>query len=589
MIPKNPKKKKSKKQSRTHKRSKSRDDTRSSLIPKNKQRPKEKLPKDEAGSHSLIKFSDDSPSSSSKAKAKFKTGSSRRHSMIFRSRETVDAKKPQAVARRNQLRRSTTPESIACHGSDMNVTKRARSISSVGERNCNSIKRMSPSKHSSSLPNNSSRPSLAEERPPNQIGNSLLTWGKGFRINIGSKEYSTVDHPAHELIGQNSLRPWYSEYFANNPHENYYGIDARIGPIIVSVRRPDGDDSSFKVLVRTKKQDLFKEMDKLSMKRSTQSVIMGKKVSIYDLLHRVGKIFANVTKGLKQSKSPQVRDALVNFEKKLSVVGYKFGVLFCKDGQSTEEEMFGNRHGSEEFDRFLNFLGEKIPLKGWPHYRAGLDVSDDVSTGEYSIYRKWGEYEVMFHVSTLLPYNPLDIQQVGRKRHLGNDIAVIIFKDGKRPFNPSSITSEFNHVFAIVSEDKRRRRKSGSRKNSVKRRRKKKANHANDLKKKAHHQNHKNKEKNKDKNNKEKDSDKDGDKEEDTLRYRFAISRKVGVPDFGPLFSQKGYRSDDRFRDFLFHKLINAERASYKSPAFAQKISRVRNELLRDLINDYCK
>ena len=26
------------------------------------------------------------------------------------------------------------------------------------------------------------------------------------------------------------------------------------------------------------------------------------------------------------------------------------------------------------FDRFLNVLGDRVPLKGWPHYRAGLDV-----------------------------------------------------------------------------------------------------------------------------------------------------------------------------------------------------------------------
>lgn len=55
-----------------------------------------------------------------------------------------------------------------------------------------------------------------------------------------------------------------------------------------------------------------------------------------------------------------------------------------------------------------------------------------------------------FHVSTLIPFNPRDPQQVERKRHLGNDVVVILFKEGNAPFNPSSITSHFNHVFIVV-------------------------------------------------------------------------------------------------------------------------------------------
>lgn len=34
----------------------------------------------------------------------------------------------------------------------------------------------------------------------------------------------------------------------------------------------------------------------------------------------------------------------------------------------------------------------------------------------------------MFHVSTLLPYTVGDLQQLQRKRHIGNDIVAIIFQ-----------------------------------------------------------------------------------------------------------------------------------------------------------------
>lgn len=30
--------------------------------------------------------------------------------------------------------------------------------------------------------------------------------------------------------------------------------------------------------------------------------------------------------------------------------------------------------GSQAWEEFLDFLGERIPLQGWKNYRAGLDV-----------------------------------------------------------------------------------------------------------------------------------------------------------------------------------------------------------------------
>jgi len=51
----------------------------------------------------------------------------------------------------------------------------------------------------------------------------------------------------------------------------------------------------------------------------------------------------------------------------------------------------------------------------------------------------------MFHVSTLLPFFPDDPQQVERKRHLGNDVVLIIFREEpNEPFSPLTIRSQFN-------------------------------------------------------------------------------------------------------------------------------------------------
>lgn len=75
-------------------------------------------------------------------------------------------------------------------------------------------------------------------------------------------------------------------------------------------------------------------------------------------------------------------------------------------------------------------------------------------TGKYSIYTLYEGHEIMFHVSTLLPYSRDNRQQVERKRHIGNDIVNIVFVDmddsveckGHSIFNPSSIKSQFTRI-----------------------------------------------------------------------------------------------------------------------------------------------
>lgn len=78
-------------------------------------------------------------------------------------------------------------------------------------------------------------------------------------------------------------------------------------------------------------------------------------------------------------------------------------------------------------------LGEKIQLKSWERYRGGLDVkgmhnknqkreekvfssftlSAGDMTGKYSVYTLYEGHEIMFHVSTLLPFSRDNKQQVG--------------------------------------------------------------------------------------------------------------------------------------------------------------------------------
>jgi len=139
----------------------------------------------------------------------------------------------------------------------------------------------------------------------------------------------------------------------------------------------------------------------------------------------------------------------------------------------------------------------------------------------------------MFHVSTLLTYQKFDAQQVERKRHLGNDIIVIIFQDqNSTPYSPDTIHSFYNQVYFVVRKEL--------------------------IGNKTH--------------------------------YKLGVASKGGVPAYSPSLSEIGiYEKCSGFREFLLTKLINAERASYRAPVFQDKISQARKVLLKSVIDDFLK
>lgn len=131
-------------------------------------------------------------------------------------------------------------------------------------------------------------------------------------------------------------------------------------------------------------------------------------------------------------------------EERQHVLSYKFGALYVRDGQTVEEDMFGNVDGSAGFNAFMESLGERVQLEGWQKYRAGLDVSGRNTTGTHSIYTKLNDFEIMFHVSTMLPHRSFDVQQLERKRHIGNDICMIVYRENcTTPWRPNTVESEF--------------------------------------------------------------------------------------------------------------------------------------------------
>ncbi|XP_043538598.1 signal-induced proliferation-associated 1-like protein 2 isoform X1 [Chiloscyllium plagiosum] len=337
----------------------------------------------------------------------------------------------------------------------------------------------------------------------------------------------------HADLGAN----YYRKYFSGKEHQNFFGTDETLGPVAVSLRREDKDKDAgsssqyyYRIIVRTTelrtlRASILEESFPSSVRHGTQRGISPKKLLEY------------VVPGLNvqclrlASSSPKVPEMLLKLDEQGLSFQRKVGIMYCKAGQSTEEEMYNNETAGPAFDEFLDLLGQRVKLKGFEKYRAQLDNKTD-STGTHSLYTTYQEYEIMFHVSTMLPYTANNSQQLLRKRHIGNDIVTIVFQEPRAgPFTPKTIRSHFQHVFLVVQ---------------------------------VHNPC------------------------TEEVSYSVAVTRSKDIPEFGPFF-QKGvtFPKSANFRDFLLAKVVNAENAAEKSEKFHAMATRTRQEYLKDLADNY--
>uniref|UniRef100_A0A3Q1JYG7 Signal induced proliferation associated 1 like 2 n=1 Tax=Anabas testudineus TaxID=64144 RepID=A0A3Q1JYG7_ANATE len=331
---------------------------------------------------------------------------------------------------------------------------------------------------------------------------------------------------------------YYHKYFYGREHLNYFGVDENLGPVAVSIRRErlddgkekDGMQYNYRVTFRTSQLTTLRGAILEDAIPSTARHGTARGLPLKEVLEYV--IPELNIQCLRQAiNSPKVPEQLLKLDEQGLSFQHKVGVLYCKAGQSTEEEMYNNESAGPALEEFLDLLGQRVRLKGFTKYRAQLDNKTD-STGTHSLYTTYKDYELMFHVSTMLPYTPNNRQQLLRKRHIGNDIVTIVFQEpGALPFTPKNIRSHFQHVFVIV---------------------------------KVHNPC------------------------TDNVCYSVAVSRSKDVPPFGPPIPKSvTFPKSAVFRDFLLAKVINGENAAHKSEKFRAMATRTRQEYLKDLAENF--
>ncbi|ESO91442.1 hypothetical protein LOTGIDRAFT_105226, partial [Lottia gigantea] len=292
----------------------------------------------------------------------------------------------------------------------------------------------------------------------------------------------------------------YRKYFLGKEHFNYYAVDENLGPIVMSIKA-EASQESIRVILRT---------------RFTihHEILPSSKIEVPSPAKIAKTVFSDIsTEKFYPVLSMKGSELIVLYDEHLLTSTFKFGIIYQKFGQTTEEELFGNVSHSPAMEEFLDLIGEKVSLQYFKGFRGGLDTLHG-QTGEESLYTHYQNREVMFHVSTMLPHTDGDPQQLQRKRHIGNDIVAIIFQEENTPFVPDMIASHFLHSYIVIQPI---------------------------------------------------------DSNTDHTKYKVSVTARNDVPQFGPdLPNPAVFEKGPEFRDFLLTKLINAEMASYHAEQFAK-------------------
>ena len=66
--------------------------------------------------------------------------------------------------------------------------------------------------------------------------------------------------------------------------------------------------------------------------------------------------------------------------------------MYCRAGQQTEEDMYNNEEGGPAFNEFLDLLGQRVRLRGFQKYKAGLCNKSEYSVFRHPVLKLFHEY-----------------------------------------------------------------------------------------------------------------------------------------------------------------------------------------------------
>ncbi|XP_034553148.1 rap1 GTPase-activating protein 2 [Notolabrus celidotus] len=331
-----------------------------------------------------------------------------------------------------------------------------------------------------------------------------------------TSSHSGPEPESYDILERDGEAKIYQEFFRSRYHHSFTAVDPALGPLVLSVCLEE-EENKLRVILRMKECSLHGVFSVSLFPNIPSAVELAKM-----LCERVAVSKFEVVGYLKAP------DLITAFDEHRVSPNFKFGILYQKEGQLTEEDILSNNEESEEFKEFLSILGETIELQGFPGFRGGLDVCHG-QTGSEAVYTSFHGREIMFHVATKLPFTEGDPQQLQRKRHIGNDIVALVYQEGKTPFLCDVVKSHFLHCFLVVRRIQR-------------------------------------------------------PEETEETAYQVSVTAREDVPPFGPVLPDPPiFTEQSIMREFLLTKLINAEISCYKAQRFSRLELRTRSSLLESL------
>jgi RAP1 GTPase activating protein 1 len=343
----------------------------------------------------------------------------------------------------------------------------------------------------------------------------------GYRVESGSDAATAPFGKDAMLMFPEKYTPIFKTNFLPYKHKNFVQVGAEKDPLVVTYSRKPGYDDELSLMlftqetttqltIKTKKSPNAKELGQL-LKQEWPPAQRGRDVS-----------------RLKQVKSAEMTKMLSTFEDMNLENKFKVSVVYMSEGQTTAAEMLSNIGSSLEFQKFLQLIGDVVKLENFAGFSGDLDTVEG-NTGKSSVYSTWRGLEIMYHVATLLPYDPQDPQQVAKRKYLESNTAMIVFKDGPPALDPRELITDVTCVVIVVELVETATQTAPA-------------------------------------------------------KYRVAVVVKDGVTPFGPDMPRSGeFKHGDQLRDFILAKLINGVQASMELPKFREPFQQARAALLREL------
>ncbi|GAB7365385.1 hypothetical protein MBLNU230_g6463t1 [Neophaeotheca triangularis] len=151
-----------------------------------------------------------------------------------------------------------------------------------------------------------------------------------------------------------------------------------------------------------------------------------------------------------------VERAIAAFDRTPALDSHRAGVIYVGEGQTNEKDILLNAMGSPDYIDFMHGLGKLHTLKGAKFDVGGLDRSDDLLDGKYTIVWESTVTRLNFHITTLMPNNPDHVGFPARKKaHIGNDYVNIVFNNSGRKFDPAVFQTAFGFVYIVVKPSSR--------------------------------------------------------------------------------------------------------------------------------------